>query len=418
LTIPLSGDQQVPPVDTNVTGTATLTVGDGVIGYTFQGENPSSVGMFGGNGATINCGPANETGPVIVQLVQPIENGVSGNSFAANGVFTDAEVIFNVCGTGVSGVIGAIQAGQAYINVNSVAHPDGEVRGNIEVPDNVTLNTPPPESTTTSTTTTSSPTATPAFGTSSTSPGRVPSNATTSTPTTASPGTPTPAPTTMPAPSPVTPTASSSATSTSDDDSLTIDLLGENEIPPVSTDVTGQITFTLNTSDDGIPLLLYNLTLDNPSGKALLGVKGAHVHCGNATTNGPLMVILVPPIDGGVTDTQLRYEGSINQTSLMENNVDTNGTCGSSIDEVYDNVKNGQVYVNVHSEAHPDGEVRGQVVLEDATGETGTATGPSTDRGSSSSSSSLWSLYGGSEDASRWMPRLMSLFCAVVLCVL
>ncbi|MDD5054766.1 MAG: CHRD domain-containing protein [Candidatus Peribacteraceae bacterium] len=113
---------------------------------------------------------------------------------------------------------------------------------------------------------------------------------------------------------------------------LHVTLIGAKEVPPVSVALSGTGTFTLTTTG-----LSYDLTLANMSGSVLTG---AHLHRGSAGVNGPV----VHPI----VFTGSRATGT--WTDLTEQ--DRNDIIG------------GNIYVNVHTQAFPDGAIRSQLTLQ------------------------------------------------------
>jgi hypothetical protein len=53
--------------------------------------------------------------------------------------------------------------------------------------------------------------------------------------------------------------------------------------------------------------------------------------------------------------------GTLSQGTFTAANI-VNPSCGSSIVALFESMKDGLVYVNVHSAANPTGEVRGQLL--------------------------------------------------------
>jgi len=109
---------------------------------------------------------------------------------------------------------------------------------------------------------------------------------------------------------------------------MKLELSGKNEVPPVSTDATGTGSFSVK--PDG-----------SISGSVMTsGMEGtmAHIHEGAAGANGPVRIPLTKDGDNWVVP-----EGA----KLNE--------------EQQKALKEGRLYVNVHSKAHPGGELRAQL---------------------------------------------------------
>ncbi len=110
LSVALSGDQEVPPVKTSATGTATIKVG--------ADKSVSVLVKTSGVAATaahIHSGAAGTNGPVIIPFTK-----VDDNTWAAaqGAKFTDPQYEL-------------YKAGNTYVNVHSAANKGGEIRGQI-----------------------------------------------------------------------------------------------------------------------------------------------------------------------------------------------------------------------------------------------------------------------------------------------
>jgi hypothetical protein len=106
----LSGNEEVPPVNTSASGTGTVTVSDDrsvTAKVTTQG--------IAGVAAHIHEGAAGANGPVIVPLSKTGDNEWSS---AAGAKLTESQYA-------------AYKAGRTYFNVHSAAHKGGEIRGQI-----------------------------------------------------------------------------------------------------------------------------------------------------------------------------------------------------------------------------------------------------------------------------------------------
>ena len=118
------------------------------------------------------------------------------------------------------------------------------------------------------------------------------------------------------------------ATATAFGAEVSVKLSGMNEVPPVTTSAAGSGEFTVG--DDG-----------SISGSVTTtGVNGtmAHIHVGAAGTNGGVIVPLVK--EGDTYKTPAGAKLTPEQMKAL---------------------KEGGLYVNVHSAAHPGGEVRAQL---------------------------------------------------------
>ena len=109
-----------------------------------------------------------------------------------------------------------------------------------------------------------------------------------------------------------------------------VSLSGGNEVPPVTTSASGSGTITVS-SDKSVS---GSVTTSGVNGTA------AHIHVGATGQNGPVVIPLAKSADG-------------NTWSVP---------AGAKLtDAQYDQYKNGNLYVNVHSAANKGGEVRGQL---------------------------------------------------------
>ena len=106
----LEGSQEVPPVETEASGTGTISVAD-------DGTVTGSVTTTGieGTMAHIHSGAEGMNGPPIITLTK------SGSTYSvpANTKLTDAQRE-------------SLDNGGLYINVHSAAHPGGELRAQLE----------------------------------------------------------------------------------------------------------------------------------------------------------------------------------------------------------------------------------------------------------------------------------------------
>jgi CHRD domain. len=107
----LSGDQEVPPVQTSASGSGTITVDDD---RSVKGKITTS--DLKGTGAHIHEGAVGKNGPDIITLKKSSDNEWS---VPGDAKLTDAQY-------------DAYKAGNLYVNVHSDANKSGEIRGQLK----------------------------------------------------------------------------------------------------------------------------------------------------------------------------------------------------------------------------------------------------------------------------------------------
>jgi hypothetical protein len=135
----LSGDQEVPPRDTQAVGVATFKLREDGAALRFKVNVANIDNAFA---AHIHCGAVGVNGPVGVTLFMGAPAGGRVNGTLAEGTITAADP-GNGCGwTELAAVLAAMGAGATYVNVHTndgVAPPNtgpgdfpgGEIRGQI-----------------------------------------------------------------------------------------------------------------------------------------------------------------------------------------------------------------------------------------------------------------------------------------------
>ena len=128
----LSGDQEVPAVDTDAQGQAIFKVAkDGEsISYKLIVANIDEVLM-----AHIHVAPAGTNGGIVVWLYPdgPPPQLIPGRSdgVLAQGVITADDLVGALEGQGLEALIAEMEAGNTYVNVHTTTNGGGEVRGQI-----------------------------------------------------------------------------------------------------------------------------------------------------------------------------------------------------------------------------------------------------------------------------------------------
>ena len=141
----------------------------------------------------------------------------------------------------------------------------------------------------------------------------------------------------------------------SDDDDLTgpdleteftATLIGASERPtPVTTTATGTATVTIVNENS----LTFNVTVAN-----LTNITMAHIHVGNASVAGGILVHLTPATLPSGTFTGVLNSGTITTATMA--------TAPVTMASLLALMRNGDTYINVHTTANPGGEIRGQLV--------------------------------------------------------
>jgi hypothetical protein len=122
---PMAGDEEVPAVDTRATGVATFKLRDEGLAFKVNVANIDDV-----TAAHIHCGSVGVNGAVGVTLFSGGPIDVNGT--LAEGVITAPDP-GNGCGwADLDAVVAALEGGDTYVNVHTMAHPSGEIRGQVK----------------------------------------------------------------------------------------------------------------------------------------------------------------------------------------------------------------------------------------------------------------------------------------------
>jgi CHRD domain len=137
----LTGDKEVPPVNTDATGRIKLTANrqQDALGYQLSVSNLNGVVTA----AHIHRGSAGTNGPIVANLnIQGTFAGASASASAGGdgsattststgGTITSADLKGPLVGKHVSDLVQLIKDGKAYANVHTRQHPNGEIRGQL-----------------------------------------------------------------------------------------------------------------------------------------------------------------------------------------------------------------------------------------------------------------------------------------------
>jgi hypothetical protein len=84
-------------------------------------------------------------------------------------------------------------------------------------------------------------------------------------------------------------------------------------------------------------------------------VTAAHIHLGGKGENGPPVALIDTKGKKTGKFSGTLAEGRITEKELMESPM------GKSVKDLVKQIKNGNAYLNVHTDKYPDGEIRGQI---------------------------------------------------------
>ena len=130
-------------------------------------------------------------------------------------------------------------------------------------------------------------------------------------------------------------------------------LAGSREVPPVTTEGSAIARFALNRNGT----LSYDLWATGPIEDAM----ATHIHLGAHGQNGPIVAFLFEAAAG----VDFERGDLIARGILDDTNVIARAGFTNTIGELVERLRQGRAYVNLHTVAHPSGEIRGQIVVTD-----------------------------------------------------
>lgn len=115
----LSGQEVVPPTNSQATGSAEFTVAGQSIEYTVNASN-----IQGATAGHLYLGTPGENGLIIATL---FENDSPTNEVSESGSITSDTGAFEY----ITDLTTPMSDGETYVSINTVQNPDGEIRGKI-----------------------------------------------------------------------------------------------------------------------------------------------------------------------------------------------------------------------------------------------------------------------------------------------
>jgi hypothetical protein len=131
-------------------------------------------------------------------------------------------------------------------------------------------------------------------------------------------------------------------------------LKGYEEVPAISTTGTGTFQATLATVGSD-PVVRYRLEYSGLEGM----VMASHIHFGQPDVNGGIVAFLCGGGDKPACPTSGVVRGVVDRADVI--GPAGQGIAAGEIEEAIVAMEAGMAYVNVHTDKHPGGEIRGQV---------------------------------------------------------
>src|SRR5574341_1670819 len=122
------------------------------------------------------------------------------------------------------------------------------------------------------------------------------------------------------------------------------EMSGAEEVPPNTSVATGRVKLRANPE-----LTAIDFELEIRDATNILSAAGAHLHCGVRGVNGPVVAFLagaVPGLTGGAPG---GFDGRVEVRAVLTVDNITNTSCGATIADLVQAMRDGRVYANAHS---------------------------------------------------------------------
>lgn len=143
--------------------------------------------------------------------------------------------------------------------------------------------------------------------------------------------------------------ACDNGTEPEDDSVFDAALTGAAEVPAVDTDASGDVDFEWEEPDEELEFVLRVQDIEN--------VTMAHIHFGEAGVSGPIIVTLFQTANPVTVTTSTEIASS----QITPDDILAVTGFDGTFDGLIEAIRSGDAYVNVHTQAHPAGEIRGQI---------------------------------------------------------
>ena len=134
------------------------------------------------------------------------------------------------------------------------------------------------------------------------------------------------------------------------------ELSGQNEVPPVDMSIQARGWAIYRLREDGTRLNF------NHTFRRLGRVTAAHLHLAPEGENGPVVVSLLPGNFAELSQAQRERRRRVLKGTIRTGDL-TGLLAGQPLDALIAEILDGRIYINIHTNRVPSGEIRGQLVL-------------------------------------------------------
>ena len=121
----LSGQEEVPPTNSQATGMAEFTITGKNAEYSVNASDIQGV-----TAGHIHSGGQGENGPIVVTL---FKNDSPTNEVSETGSITADKLEGPMAGKQLTDLVTAMSNGETYVNIHTEQNPNGEIRGQITI---------------------------------------------------------------------------------------------------------------------------------------------------------------------------------------------------------------------------------------------------------------------------------------------
>ena len=123
---PLTGKEEIPPVNTNSTGIALFELLNNQVDFKVNVTNLDNI-----KSAHIHLGEFGQNGEIIVSLLKSLSPVDVHNGTLAEGQVTSVDLVGPLKGKTINELIQLFNNTKTYVNIHTEQYPNGEIRGQI-----------------------------------------------------------------------------------------------------------------------------------------------------------------------------------------------------------------------------------------------------------------------------------------------